>query len=28
HCDAATICPDGTTCSLSPYGVWYCSPFS
>ncbi|KTF71520.1 hypothetical protein cypCar_00050436, partial [Cyprinus carpio] len=28
HCDAATICPDGTTCCLSPYGVWYCCPFS
>ncbi|XP_051728180.1 progranulin [Ctenopharyngodon idella] len=28
HCDAATVCPDGTTCCLSPYGVWYCCPFS
>uniref|UniRef100_A0A8C2BPX0 Granulins domain-containing protein n=1 Tax=Cyprinus carpio TaxID=7962 RepID=A0A8C2BPX0_CYPCA len=28
HCDAATICPDGTTCCLSPYGVWSCCPFS
>ncbi len=28
HCDASTICPDGTTCCLSPYGVWFCCPFS
>ncbi|XP_059412424.1 progranulin-like isoform X2 [Carassius carassius] len=28
HCDSSTICPDGTTCCLSPYGVWYCCPFS
>ncbi|XP_051728181.1 progranulin-like isoform X1 [Ctenopharyngodon idella] len=28
YCDAATVCPDGTTCCLSPYGVWYCCPFS
>lgn len=28
HCDASTVCPGGTTCCLSPYGVWYCCPFS
>jgi len=27
HCDAHTACPDGTTCCLSPYGVWFCCPF-
>ncbi|XP_048057514.1 granulin 1 isoform X1 [Megalobrama amblycephala] len=24
HCDAVTVCPDGTTCCLTPYGVWGC----
>ncbi|CAM4631808.1 unnamed protein product [Leuciscus chuanchicus] len=28
HCDASTACPDGTTCCLSPYGQWFCCPFS
>ena len=28
HCDAYTMCPDGTTCCRSPYGQWFCCPFS
>ncbi len=28
NCDASTICPHGTTCCQSPYGVWYCCLFS
>ncbi|TRZ01833.1 hypothetical protein DNTS_004275 [Danionella cerebrum] len=27
HCDASTVCPDGTTCCLSPFGVWVCCPY-
>ncbi|XP_050993327.1 progranulin-like isoform X1 [Labeo rohita] len=28
HCDSATVCPDGTTCCLTPYGTWSCCPYS
>ncbi|XP_057211658.1 granulin 1 [Triplophysa rosa] len=28
HCDSYTVCPDGTTCCRSPYGRWFCCPFS
>ncbi|XP_067282666.1 progranulin-like [Pseudorasbora parva] len=28
YCDASTVCPDGTTCCLSPYGVWACCPYT
>ncbi|XP_067282665.1 progranulin-like [Pseudorasbora parva] len=28
HCDASTVCPDRTTCCLSPYGRWTCCPYS
>ncbi|XP_073678193.1 progranulin-like [Garra rufa] len=28
HCDSTTVCPDGTTCCLSPHGTWGCCPYS
>ncbi|KAK2887002.1 hypothetical protein Q8A67_015230 [Cirrhinus molitorella] len=24
HCNATVVCPDRTTCCLSPYGLWSC----
>ncbi|XP_050993325.1 progranulin-like [Labeo rohita] len=27
HCTTTVVCPDGTTCCLSPYGVWSCCPY-
>ncbi|XP_030644390.1 progranulin-like [Chanos chanos] len=28
YCDSYTVCPDRTTCCKSPYGQWYCCPYS